>query len=920
MLRVAIGGLAALIFCLMSSSGFAKADHVQATSPHTQDARLAVLAFRPKPETFAHWQPLVEYLNATVPGTRFRLEVYTYPELEQVVAQGKVEFLLTQPSHYVLLTYRNSLSSPLATLVGKEGAFALSKFGGVIFTRQDRTDINTLGDLRGKRLAASAVSSLGSYQMQALELAHAGIHLPEDAQIEETGQPQDKAVEGVLAGKFDAGFVRTGVIEAMHREGRLDPQRLKLINARREPGFPYALSTRLYSEWPLAAMPNVAPDLARRVAAALLALPHDGALARRLRIEGFTIPGDYRPIDALLRELRLPPFDTAPEFTWRDIWQRYQGGIAIAATAGSLLLLLAVMGLYTANRRLKNEVSERLRIESELRKLSLAVEQSPESIIITDTHACIEYVNDAFVNKTGYSREEIIGKNSRILQSGKTPRAKYDEMWAHLSQGESWQGEYINKRKDGGEFIESVRVAPVRQADGRITHYIAIKEDVTQRKLNEERIHYLAHFDTLTGLPNRAQLDDHLNYALTLAKRSNGHLALMFLDLDRFKDINDTLGHSVGDALLIEVAQRMRSLLREEDTVSRLGGDEFILMLPGTDERGAALVAQKLLDVVSQPFRIAPYDLTVTASIGIALYPNDGEDLEALSRSADAAMYRVKREGRHGYHFFTAEIQAHSARHLLLVNALRQALELQQLQVHYQPQISLSNGQVVGAEALLRWHHPELGDISPLEFIPAAEDSGLILPIGEWVLRQALKQVRSWQEAGLPPLVMAVNLSAVQFRHPDLPDLVARVLTETALPARFLELELTESVAMSAPQGAIETMNRLDEQGVRMSIDDFGTGYSSLSYLKKFKVYKLKIDQSFVRDISTDPEDKAIVGAIISMARSLGLQTLAEGVETMQQLQFLQERGCNEVQGYHYSKALPPHEFAAFVQARSVAG
>jgi len=338
------------------------------------------------------------------------------------------------------------------------------------------------------------------------------------------------------------------------------------------------------------------------------------------------------------------------------------------------------------------------------------------------------------------------------------------------------------------------------------------------------------------------------------------------------------------------------------------------LLLPGVDAIGAAHVAQKLLDAIAESYRIEHYDLALTASIGIALYPEDGEDLEALSKSADTAMYRAKQEGRQCYRFFTQEMQARSARNLQLVNALRHALDRNQLQVHYQPQISMRDGAIIGAEALLRWQHPELGMVSPAEFIPVAEGSGLILPIGEWVLRCAVQQAKAWMNEGFGPLIMAVNLSAVQFRHPDLPELVTRILDEEGLPPEYLELELTEGVAMHNPQSAIAVMNNLQERGVRMSIDDFGTGYSSLSYLKEFKVYKLKIDQSFVRDISTDPEDKAIVSAIINLAKSLGLKTIAEGVETEGQQAFLREQGCDEMQGYLFSKPIPAEQFDALLK------
>ena len=576
------------------------------------------------------------------------------------------------------------------------------------------------------------------------------------------------------------------------------------------------------------------------------------------------------------------------------------------------LLVEMAMDISFALDRFANE-AERKQEQAQLRKLSQAVEQSPNVIIITDLDANIEYVNTSFVTTTGYSLEDVIGKNPRLLQSGKTPRTTYDIMWSCLTNGESWQGELFNRRKDGREYIESVYVSPMREATGQITHYLGIKEDVTERKHAEERIQYLANFDALTGLPNRAQLVDHLTYALSHAKRSNGYLAIMFIDLDRFKDINDTLGHSIGDAFLVEVARRLQVTLREEDTASRLGGDEFILMLPGCDAEGAAHVVQKILHIISEPYKIEQYDLVVTASIGIALYPYDGVDLETLSKNADTAMYRVKKDGRNGYCFFTTEMQARATRNLRLVNALRFALERNQFQLHYQPQISTKDGGMIGVEALLRWRHPELGEISPTEFISVAEDSGLILTIGEWVLRTAVQQLKRWIDSGHPPMVMAVNLSAVQFRHPSLPDLVTQILNETGLAPQYLELELTESVAMHDPQAAIEVMNNLHERGIRMSIDDFGTGYSSLSYLKKFKVYKLKIDQSFVHDIGTDREDKAIVTAIISLAKSLSLQTIAEGVETEEQLVFLREQGCDEVQGYYYSRPLAAEQFAQWL-------
>lgn len=568
--------------------------------------------------------------------------------------------------------------------------------------------------------------------------------------------------------------------------------------------------------------------------------------------------------------------------------------------------------IYASSR----DITERKKAEKELIKLSYAIEQSPNSVMITDLGTKIEYVNSAFTAASGYTLEEVLGKNPRILQSGKTALSTYIELWNRLSKGESWTGEFTNLSKEGKEYIEEVKVSPIFQPDGKITHYMAIKNDITEKKRAEERIHYLANYDVLTGLPNRVQLNERMTYSINVAKRNAGELAVLFLDLDRFKDINDTLGHSVGDMLLRELAHRVQFLLREEDTVSRLGGDEFIFMLPYTTAQGVAHVAQKLLDAISQPFSIDDNELIVTASIGIAMYPIDGTDAETLSKNADTAMYQAKQNGRNNYRFFTNTMQENAARNLLLINALRHALDKEQLYLVYQPQISLIDGKVVGCEALLRWNHPEFGIVPPSEFIPLAEDSGLIVSIGEWVLRSAVKQTKEWLDCGLS-LNVAVNLSLVQFRHPHLPEIVANVLEEYKLPPECLELELTEAVAMHDPQKVISIMDSLHERGIQMSIDDFGTGYSSLSYIKKFKVYKLKIDQSFVADICCDPEDKAIVKAIISMAHSLGLRVIAEGVETQDQLNYLKEQLCDEVQGYFYSVPLLAEAFKSFVDEKS---
>lgn len=542
-----------------------------------------------------------------------------------------------------------------------------------------------------------------------------------------------------------------------------------------------------------------------------------------------------------------------------------------------------------------------------------AFHTSPDSVNISRlTDGLYLDVNQGFERITGWTHDEVVGKTSTELNLWHNPADRQILLETLQRDGRCLNLEADFVRKDGNIYHGLMSAETVRFKE--VDCILTITRDMTDKKRADEQIERLALFDQLTGLPNRTQLQDRFKFALKLAQRGGGAMALMFLDLDHFKNVNDTLGHSIGDQLLMEVSRRIKATLREEDTLSRLGGDEFILLLPDTNQDGARQVAVKLIAAVAQSCQIEQYELLNTVSIGIAMYPQDGEDFETLSKNADTAMYRVKRATRNDFCFFTHEMQANSARSLQLVNALRHALTRHELHLHYQPQMAMQDGRVIGVEALLRWHQPELGHISPAEFISLAEDSGQILAIGEWVLRTAVTQLKRWMQSGLPPMIMAVNLSAVQFRHPNLPELVTHILDEAGVAHEYLELELTEATAMDNPKDAIAIMNRLHECGIRMSIDDFGTGYSSLSYLKKFKIYKLKIDQSFVRDICNDPDDKAIVTAIINLARSLGLKTIAEGVETASQLAYLRLQGCDEAQGYYFSRPLSTDAFEQFLR------
>ncbi|CAN7644231.1 bifunctional diguanylate cyclase/phosphodiesterase [Acidovorax sp. LjRoot117] len=564
---------------------------------------------------------------------------------------------------------------------------------------------------------------------------------------------------------------------------------------------------------------------------------------------------------------------------------------------------------------LSRDITDRKRTQEQLQLTAQVFDQSSEAIVIADATHTVVRINKAFTRITGYSESEAIGQSVRLLTAAESVRDfDTDTVYARLTQDGRWEGEVRGRRKDGSTYPQWLSVSSVRDGKGVVTHSITLFRDITQQRDAQDRIQRLAHFDPLTELPNRALLAERAQRHIDEERSRGGTLALLFLDLDHFKNVNDSLGHRIGDILLVAVARRLQSLLQPHDTVSRLGGDEFLLLLPATSAAAAAEVANRLLTAVAEPFQLDTYELTTTLSVGIAMYPADGESFDTLYQRADAAMYRAKQNGRNRYGFFTADLEARTARALQIENALRRALERNQFELHYQPQVSLDSRKLMGAEALLRWRHPELGMVSPAEFVPVAESSGMIVAIGEWVIRTAVSDIKRWLDMQLPLRAVSVNVSAVQFRHPQLPEMVTRCLEQAGLPARRLELELTEGAAVDDPAAALAMMDQLHDRGVRLSMDDFGTGYSSLSYLKRFQIYKLKIDQSFVRDLEDDANDRAIVSAIIRMAQALGMQTTAEGVETDGQLDFLRAQGCDEGQGYLFSRPLPAAAFEAYLR------
>jgi diguanylate cyclase (GGDEF)-like protein/PAS domain S-box-containing protein len=681
------------------------------------------------------------------------------------------------------------------------------------------------------------------------------------------------------------------------------------------------------------------------------------------------------------------------------------------------------------------DITARKNADKQLRLQSAALEAAVNAIVIADRDGSIVWVNQAFTAMTGYSKEEVLGKNPRLLKSGEQPESYYAKLWSTILSGEVWRGEIVNRRKDGTIYTEEMTITPVTQKVGTVveTHFVAIKqdiserkqvehalrcaeekyrtifedavvgifqttpdgrplninramaemhgydspkqllaevsnmalqlfvdptrmdalrrmlgkesvvrgaevevykrdhkkkwvlmnlravrdasgkivlhegtaEDITDRKVAEERVRFLAHFDPLTGLPNRNLLQDRLSQALAGARRRQDKVAVLFLDLDQFKTVNDSLGHSLGDLLLQDVAERLKAGSRELDTVARLGGDEFVLILTTVkDLADVAVAAERFVELMTEEFVVQGHPLNISCSLGISIFPEDGSDCEALIKNADAAMYCAKENGRNTFRFFTEDINVEVAERLTLENSLRLALKKNELFLMYQPQMDIATGRITGLEALLRWQHPDLGLVPPDKFIRIAENSGLIVPIGLWVLRTACSQARKWQDEGLLSVPVAVNVSAVQFRQRGFCELIRKVLHDVGLAPRYLELELTETLLLSSAEVTLSVLQELKSMGLSLAIDDFGTGYSSLSYLKRFPVSKLKIDRSFVRDIAVNPDDAAIATAIISMAKSLRLKVIAEGVENESQMSFLRTHQCDEIQGYYFSKPL----------------
>ncbi|NMG74718.1 EAL domain-containing protein [Aromatoleum diolicum] len=561
------------------------------------------------------------------------------------------------------------------------------------------------------------------------------------------------------------------------------------------------------------------------------------------------------------------------------------------------------------------DVTERRGNEERLRQAATVFESTREGVIITDLQSRIVAANKAFTEITGYTEAEALGRKSSIQRSGRHGREFYQALWASLLETGQWQGEIWNRRKSGEVYPAWATISTVHDDRDRPTHYVGVFSDISQLKRSEEQLLHLAHYDPLTDLPNRLLLQSRIEHALDRAGRHGERAAVLFIDLDRFKAVNDSLGHIVGDNLLVDVARRLRERVRDEDTLGRFGGDEFLLLLePIHNPEEAAVVARDLLAALATPFLLdGSNEAYIGASIGISIFPEDGSTAAELLRDADAAMYKAKEQGRNRFCFYTADMNVNALAQLALEGALRRALERKEFVLHYQPKLDLRTGLVVGAEALIRWQREGGRMEPPGSFIPLAEKTGLIVPIGTWVIDTACRQLRAWRDTGWPDLRLAVNVSSRQFNSGDLAMIVEQALARHGIPAASLELELTESMLMEDPEQTVAILHELKRIGVRLSLDDFGTGYSSFAYLSRFPIDTLKIDQSFVRNIVTEPEAAMIAVSIIDLAHRMRLKVVAEGVETESQLGYLQSRDCDEMQGYYFARPMSADAFHTLI-------
>ncbi len=917
-----------------------------------EPVRVGVLAKRGEAAAMDYWQPTIDYLNAAIDERTFRLVPLDFQSLWEAVEAGRVEFVISNPYLYVEFEQRFGATRQL-TVENRWGGVRLDSFGSVVFTRDDEDGITRVEDIAGERLMAVEERSLGGWLMARRMLLDHAIDPRFDPASLEWGGTHDAVVDAVASGRADVGIVRTDTLERMSSEGQVDMADFRILRPEgleRVENFPFVHSTALYPEWPLARLAHTPRDLAHEVSLALLQMRPDIGPTWKEQVADWTVPLDYEPVRTLLLELEVGPYVPEPPTVRELLWRHWDFAMAMVL----VLLFLAAWSLHSRRlnrqlvasndalweahntlelrvaertRELGHEVEKHSRTAEQLELSGRVIESLREGMIITEPNGSIIRVNTAFTTITGYSEDEVLGHNPSLLQSGRQSEDFYRTMWETLQREGMWQGEIWNQRKDGSVYPEWLSISNIRDEQGRIVYYIGIFFDITDRKQAEERLQYLSYYDGLTGLPNRTLFMEHLEHAISLAQRHNDVFAIFYLDLDRFKAVNEGMGHAVGDELLNMAARRLERVLGPGDTLARLGGDEFCLLMEGLRaNEDATTRAGYILECLKEAFELDEQMIYSPGSLGVVLYPHDGADVTTLLRNAESAMYQAKAEGGNFFRFYSREMNESASTRVALESQLRRSVETGEgFRLHYQPKIETATGRIIGAEALLRWQSPEGELIAPGEFIPVLEQTGLIVELGRWIATEASRQNRAWQDAGLPTIRMAVNLAAPQFRHEDIASSIAEVLAVTGLAARDLELEITESMLLTDVPAVTRTLEQFRDLGVHVALDDFGTGYSSLAYLRQFPIDTLKIDRSFVNDLHEDQGGAAIVRTILSLAANLGVLAVAEGVETLEQREFLHQANCHALQGFLFSRPLEADAFETlladeYIEPRVAAG
>lgn len=1005
------------------------------SAQETRSLSLAILSYNPDVTTVLRYHNIVNELVQKLPNYQLDLKVVDSASLEVQIDRNHYDLLLLDPVHYLQFRSSGSLSGALLTLRRGVNDQTTSLLGGVIFTREQNQNIR-LDNLYQYPVAASAPEFLENYIAQIYELKSLGYHLPSTEALVQYDDAE-QVVQAVLSGEQETGFVRTGVLERMAREGKVNLDNVRILNQQYLAGYPFLVSTRLYPEWAFVAQARIDSDITREIAAALLNLSLTSEDAREYGIYGFMPALDYLPVENTLKELSLPPYEErtlgwidflksyAVYFVLANIiavsliflsWNTYrqnkylarlvrqekQAQVLLARSNQQLDALLSSsptviysldpeqfnlkfissncfnlygktaeeikktrnwwqksihdddltrvlasfrqwrvdgsIGTLTLCYRLSrgndwiwiedrlqalrsddNEVTLLVGAHSDITDRHLNEEQlelwasvfanAREGIAITNPSGDILDVNSAFSRITGYSRYEIMGQNPRILNSGRQSKEFYQEMWRQIVSVGFWEGEIWNKRKDESIYAQNLTVVAVKDAEGRVSHYISLFSDITRQKRNEEQLEHIAYFDALTGLPNRTNLTNSLGIQINHSAQYGSKFALAFLDLDGFKEVNDTFGHDTGDLLLVNVAQRMRDTLGQESTVARFGGDEFVLLLPFMEY--IAEVEQKLenlLVALAEPFRVSGVTLHISASIGVTYYPqNRVIEADQLIRQADQAMYQAKISGRNRLKSFDLSQEDILVEQHRFYEEIQNAYDNHQFCLYYQPKVNMRTKEVIGYEALIRWRHPSRGVLAPAAFLPAMTNQPLELEVGHWVIKTALEQIEAWQKQGHFQAI-SVNLAGYQLQQPhfmsELQEIIIGFAPEVV---HSLELEILETSAIEDLAIVSGVIDACKDMGIKVSLDDFGTGYSTLSHLKELSVDMLKIDHGFVRDMLDDKNNLAIIKGVVGFADAFSLEVIAEGVETPEHAKRLLELGCELGQGYSISRPMPAH-------------